>query len=255
MTTIEFNQETVDAKWRWPEDLVQITQRNESRRVYFATKRIIDFMAAVILLIVLFPFMLVIALMIQAETPGSAIFRQPRVGLRRIGYGRSASWQMKTFTMYKFRSMHTNADENVHREFTRALLHHDTKTANELLNGEIRLKKLTKDNRITRVGRFLRKTSLDELPQLVNVLLGEMSLVGPRPPTLYEAEMYTHWQSQRMGTVPGMTGLWQVEGRSRVGYDEMIKLDLEYIQRQSFWLDLKIIALTPVRAILVKAAG
>jgi len=114
---------------------------------------------------------------------------------------------------------------------------------------------MTKDARITRVGRWLRKSSLDELPQIWNVLKGDMSLVGPRPPTIYETEMYDWQQAHRLGAIPGMTGLWQVEGRSRGNFEDMIEQDLEYVQRQSFWLDLKILALTPIAVVRARGAG
>lgn len=232
--------------WPTPEDLLLVTQRNEKRRLYFASKRILDLSVAAVLLIILSPLMLLLAVLVVLDTPGPALFCQPRVGLRRRGRGRHATWELATFTFYKFRSMVDGADPSVHQVFTRALLCNDQATVEQLLAGEDRLTKMTRDSRITRVGQILRKTSLDELPQLFNVLRGDMGLVGPRPPTVYEAEMYDRRQGQRMGAIPGMTGLWQISGRCMANYQEMIHLDLEYIQRQSLWLDLKILALTPL---------
>jgi lipopolysaccharide/colanic/teichoic acid biosynthesis glycosyltransferase len=236
----------LNVAWPTPEDLLLVTQRNEQRRLYFASKRIFDFSVAAVLLVILSPLMLLLAVLVVLDTPGPALFCQPRVGLRRRGKGRQATWELETFTFYKFRSMIDGADPSVHQVFTRALLCNDEATVEELLAGEDQLKKMTKDSRITRVGRILRKTSLDELPQLLNVVRGDMGLVGPRPPTFYEAQMYDRLQGQRMGAVPGMTGLWQVSGRCKADYQEMIRMDLEYIQQQSLWLDLKILALTPL---------
>jgi len=245
----------LNVAWPTPEDLLLVTQRNERRRLYFACKRIFDFSAAAALIVLLSPLMLLIAIIIMLDTPGPAIFTQPRVGLRRRGHGRGATWELRTFTFYKFRSMVHGADPTVHRLFTQALLSNDHETMEEILDGEVEVKKMTKDARITRVGRWLRKSSLDELPQIWNVLKGDMSLVGPRPPTIYETEMYDWQQAHRLGAIPGMTGLWQVEGRSRGNFEDMIEQDLEYVQRQSFWLDLKILALTPIAVVRARGAG
>jgi lipopolysaccharide/colanic/teichoic acid biosynthesis glycosyltransferase len=245
----------VDVAWPTPRDLLLVTQRNEERRLYFVCKRIFDFSVAAILLVILSPLMLLIAMLIWLDSPGPAIFTQPRVGLRRKGNGCGATWEIGTFTFYKFRSMVNGADPTIHQAFTQALIRNDQSTVDRLLAGENKLKKMTKDTRITCVGKFLRKTSLDELPQLLNVLRGEMGLVGPRPPTVYEAEMYSRWQAQRMGTVPGMTGLWQVSGRSCANYDQMVQWDLEYMQQQSFWLDLKILVLTPLTVLRARGAA
>lgn len=246
-----------ELKVAWPtsEDLPLIAQRNEQRRLYFACKRVLDFSVAAILLAVLSPLMLLLAVLIRLDSPGPAIFTQPRVGLRRRGHGRGATWELGTFTFYKFRSMVNGADPTVHREFTHALLCGDQATVEELLAGETQLNKMTNDARITRLGRLLRKASLDELPQLWNVLRGDMGLVGPRPPTVYEAEMYDRLQCQRMGTLPGMTGLWQTNGRCHTTYEEMIQEDLDYIEHQSLWLDLKVLALTPVAVLRARGAG
>ncbi len=245
----------LNVAWPTSEDLLLIAQRNERRRLYFACKRVLDFSAAAVLLVILSPLMVLLAILVMLDTPGPAIFRQPRVGLRRKGNGRGATWELETFTLYKFRSMVHGADSAGHRNFTRALLSNDQATVEELLAGETELTKMTNDARITRFGRFLRKSSLDELPQLWNVLRGDMGLVGPRPPTVYEAEMYNRRQCQRMGSVPGMTGLWQTNGRCRTSYEDMIQEDLEYIEHQSLWLDLKVLALTPVAVLRAHGAG
>jgi lipopolysaccharide/colanic/teichoic acid biosynthesis glycosyltransferase len=139
--------------------------------------------------------------------------------------------------MYKFRSMRVDADQSVHREYVVQLL----RTGG---SGEVTLYKVPNDKRVTRAGAWLRKTSIDELPQLFNVLRGEMSLVGPRPPLAYEVEEYEPWVRRRLEVRPGMTGLWQVSGRSTVGVQEMFRLDVEYVDRRSLGLDLKILLLT-----------
>jgi lipopolysaccharide/colanic/teichoic acid biosynthesis glycosyltransferase len=245
----------LNVAWPTPGDLLLVAQRNEERRLYFACKRILDFSVAAVLLVILSPLMLLLAILVVLDTHGPAIFSQPRVGLRRRGYGRGAAWELGTFTFYKFRSMVDGADPSVHRAFTRALIRNDEATVEKLLAGEDRIKKMTHDARITRVGRWLRKSSLDELPQLWNVLRGEMSLVGPRPPTVYEAEMYDRQQCRRMGAVPGMTGLWQTNGRCTANYQGMIQCDLEYIEHQSLWLDLKILVLTPLTVLRARGAA
>lgn len=245
----------LNVAWPTPDDLLLITQRNEGRRLYFAVKRLFDLSVALILLTILSPLLLFIAVIVMLDTPGPAIFKQPRVGIRRVGRGRHATWELRTFNFYKFRSMFHRADPNLHQEFTRALLTNDKATVEALLDGETQVKKMIKDPRITRVGRRLRKSSIDELPQLLNVFKGDMGLVGPRPPTIYEAEMYNFRQAHRMGAMPGMTGLWQVKGRNKTDYEEMIQLDLEYIEYQSFWLDLKILILTPIAILQTRSAG
>jgi len=208
-----------------------------------AVKRIFDLMAASVGLVILSPLMALIAIVIKLDSPGPVLFRQTRVGKG----GR-------TFTFYKFRSMVYNADARVHQEYYHKLIHGQAEMYSDgSQDGGVL--KMVNDDRITRVGRFLRKSSLDELPQLINVIKGEMSLVGPRPPIPYEVEEYNEWHKRRLEAVPGITGLWQVRGRSRVSFDEMIQMDIEYIERQSLWLDLKILLLTPQAVLSGKGAG
>jgi lipopolysaccharide/colanic/teichoic acid biosynthesis glycosyltransferase len=191
--------------------------------------RVLDIVAASLGLLVLSPLLVLITLTVRLESPGPAIFRQRRVGLG-----------LRPFTLHKFRTMKYGAGNDVHRAFVRALIAGDTPVEAE---GKPSFK-LPSDDRITRVGKFLRKTSLDELPQLWNVVRGEMSLVGPRPPIPYEVEQYpSHW-FPRFRVKPGVTGLWQVSGRSRVTLEEMVKLDIEYVHRRSLWLNLRILVLT-----------
>jgi len=208
-----------------------------------AVKRAIDLVGSAIGLVVLSPAMAAIAILIKRDSPGPVLFRQTRVG--RNG---------RLFTFYKFRSMICNADERVHREYYRELIHGNPPGQAGDCDEGVSLK-MVHDGRITRVGRVLRKSSLDELPQLFNVLKGEMSLVGPRPPIPYEVEEYGEWHRRRLEAIPGMTGLWQVRGRNQVGFDEMVRMDIEYIERRSLWLDLKILLLTPRAVISAKGAG
>jgi lipopolysaccharide/colanic/teichoic acid biosynthesis glycosyltransferase len=154
--------------------------------------------------------------------------------------------------MYKFRSMRANADASFHKNHVARLIKQNLSPEQVNSNGSL---KIQNDPRVTRFGRLIRTTSLDELPQLFNVLLGDMSLVGPRPPLPYEVELYQGWHKRRFEAQPGITGLWQVKGRNLVSFDEMVRMDLEYIERQSIWLDLAIILRTPLALISAKGAG
>jgi len=196
-------------------------------------KRAIDIVGASSLLILAAPLMLVTAIAVKLTSPGPVIFRQMRVG--RGG---------KPFPFYKFRSMCCGNDDTAHREYVQNLIQGRHDEINEG-DAENPVYKMQSDNRITSVGRVIRRTSIDELPQLFNVLKGEMSLVGPRPPIPYEIEKYQSWHMRRLQEVrPGITGLWQVEGRSKTSFDEMVRLDLRYIRNWSLWLDIKIILKT-----------
>lgn len=201
-------------------------------------KRGIDILGSLSALILLSPVLLAAAVAVKLTSKGPVIFRQPRVGL----YGRH-------FTFLKFRSMYTKNDSTVHETFVINFMKNSNGSDHPSSRCE-KVYKLTNDPRITSVGKFLRRTSLDELPQLLNVLCGEMSLVGPRPPIPYEVKRYDVWHRRRLLEVkPGITGLWQVTGRSRVGFADMVRLDLRYAKSWSLWLDLKILLQTP-RAVL-----
>jgi lipopolysaccharide/colanic/teichoic acid biosynthesis glycosyltransferase len=193
-----------------------------------------DIAGSALILILCAPLLLMIALAIKASSKGPVLFRQQRVGQ----YGQS-------FVFLKFRSMHTDNDHSVHREYVTKLIAGEAEHKPFNVNGD-GIYKLTNDARVTRVGKFLRRTSLDELPQLVNVLKGDMSLVGPRPAIPYELAAYQTWHRRRVLEVkPGITGLWQVTGRSSVKFDEMVRLDLRYATSWSPWLDFKILMRTP----------
>lgn len=200
-----------------------------ARRLYRLAKRAFDVVGAAGLLVALSPVIALCAIAVRRSSPGPIIFRQERVGERG-----------KTFAFLKFRSMYVAADTAPHREYVAAFI----KGQAQQQQTDVPLYKLGNDRRITPAGRWLRRTSLDELPQLWNVLRGEMSLVGPRPPIPYELEHYHPEQYGRLAIKPGITGLWQVSGRSRTTFEEMVALDLDYIRRQSFGLDLLILLRT-----------
>jgi lipopolysaccharide/colanic/teichoic acid biosynthesis glycosyltransferase len=201
-------------------------------------KRIIDIAGSALALILCSPLFVAIALAIKVSSKGSVLFRQQRIGQ----YG-------KLFTFLKFRSMYVNNDDFVHQKFVTELISSESKDKSPGKDGD-GVYKLKDDKRITGVGRFLRRTSLDELPQLFNVLQGEMSLVGPRPAIPYELAAYQTWHRRRvLETKPGITGVWQVTGRSRVKFDEMVRMDLRYALAWSPWLDVKILLRTPFAVI------
>ena len=225
--------------------------------LYFLAKRVVDLTVVTLSLVFLLPLMAFMALLIKWDSPGPAIFRQERVTARRRVRGGKVYWEEAPFTIYKFRTMRTDAKSTLHRQFIEAYIAGDEKRMAELQSAqqaEDAKYKLVQDPRVTRVGSFLRKTSLDELPQLWNVLLGNMSLVGPRPPIPYEVDLYLFHHHDRLRTVPGITGWWQVKGRSATSFEEMVRMDVEYIQQQSLWLDIKIIFMTVTAVIYGKGA-
>jgi lipopolysaccharide/colanic/teichoic acid biosynthesis glycosyltransferase len=198
---------------------------SERRRAYIAMKRVIDLGAAIALLLVLLPVLLAVALAVVIDSGWPILYRGERVGRG-----------MRTFRVLKFRSMRADADSSVHAAYLR-----------ELLQGRVEtdgIYKVPDDPRITRVGAFLRKSSLDELPQLMNVVRGDMSLVGPRPEVPYALADYEPWMFRRFVVSPGITGLWQVRGRGRIGLRDMLRLDVEYAEKCDLALDLEILART-----------
>lgn len=198
-----------------------LAEERDKDQVYLFMKRITDIAGSLVGLILLFPLFLLIAILIKLEDPkGPIFFRQLRVGENE-----------KTFYMYKFRSMVYNAEELLEQLLAQ----------NEVSGAMFKMKN---DPRVTKIGRFIRKTSLDELPQLWNVLKGEMSMVGPRPPLPREVAEYSLYDKQRLHVTPGCTGLWQVSGRNSVGFEEMVEMDLEYIRERKYWYDIKIILKT-----------
>lgn len=198
-------------------------------------KRGMDIVGSSLLLLILAPVLAAIAVAIKLTSEGPVIFEQERLGQFGV-----------SFKCLKFRTMYTNNDSEIHRDYIRSFIGGKTENENNI-EGKIPVYKLTNDPRITPVGRFLRKTSLDELPQFWNVIRNEMSMVGPRPPLLYEFEAYDYWHRRRVLEMkPGITGLWQVSGRSIVCFDDMVRMDLRYSRDWSLWLDLKILLATPL---------
>ena len=227
---------------------------SEGTGAYYITKRMMDFVLAFILLVLLSPLMLLTAIAILFYSPGPIFFKQERVGAIRQSHDGRYYWKRVTFPCYKFRTMKIDADPSVHKAYIKALIENDEAQMNALQGAPIQLRKLVNDSRITRPGKFLRKSSLDELPQLWNVLLGDMSLVGPRPAIPYEVEMYKSWHFRRLEARPGITGLQQVTARSTADFDQQIQLDIEYVDNQSLWLDVKIIFKTPLTVISTTGA-
>jgi len=193
-------------------------------------KRAADVVVSSLCLIILSPLMLLVALIIKGVSPGPVLFKQDRAGCG----GRP-------FTMWKFRTMEVGADTSTHQEYVSKLIRSS--------GGNCKPKpmiKLSNESRVIPLGQIFRRTYIDELPQLINVLRGEMSLVGPRPPILYELEEYQTWHYKRIDVVPGMTGLWQISGKNRLTFDEMMRLDIRYWRQQSLWLDARILLMTPL---------
>jgi len=199
-------------------------------KVYLRVKRLLDLVFTILILIPLFIVIAIIAVLIRIDSKGSIFFRQKRIGMNGV-----------EFDLFKLRSMYVDSDDSLHRESIKQFMNGGA------LNGKVNsdnLYKLVDDPRVTRVGQFIRKYSIDELPQFINVLRGEMTLVGPRPPLPYEVEEYGPHEWIRLFGKPGLTGTWQVYGRSRVPFQEMVEMDIEYLGHQSILLDLKLIALT-----------
>jgi lipopolysaccharide/colanic/teichoic acid biosynthesis glycosyltransferase len=191
-------------------------------------RRTLDVSVAGTVLLLMVPVIALAAIAVRLSSPGPVLFRQRRLGR-----------DMRPFTVLKFRTMRADADSALHRDYVRSLI--GTQPPEDAPDN---LYKLVIDPRVTRVGRFLRSWSLDEVPQLWNVLRGEMSLVGPRPVIEYEVEQYPDWYLRRFAVKPGLTGLWQVSGRNEKTYEEMVRFDIEYAERRSLWLDLRILART-----------
>ncbi len=222
---------------------------DQSEIAYFFAKRATDIFLSVLFLILFSPILFLIAILIWLDSPGPAIFSQKRVGCKFRWVGKTLHKEICTFTFYKFRSMYHKADEGLHREFISAYISNDITHMARLQQAPAEthnLYKLNGDKRITRIGKFLRAFSLDELPQFWNVLKGDMSLVGPRPAIPYEVEMYEPWHRGRLYALPGITGLWQVTARNTAAFEDLVKVDLEYIEKQSFWLDMRILFRTPL---------
>jgi lipopolysaccharide/colanic/teichoic acid biosynthesis glycosyltransferase len=202
------------------------------KRASLAMKRGLDIICSGILILLFSPAFIIIALLVRCTSTGPVFFRQARIGLGG-----------KRFTFYKFRSMRVDSDSSVHEEYIKKLIQGGSGNG----GGKNGVYKIINDPRVTRIGKFIRKTSLDEIPQFFNVLKGDMSLVGPRPPIPYEIENYKTWHKRRVLEVkPGITGFWQVAGRSTTTFDTMVRMDLQYAVRWSLWWDVKLMFQTPL---------
>jgi exopolysaccharide biosynthesis polyprenyl glycosylphosphotransferase len=218
--------------WRRDQPLVELTTPTLRAGQLFV-KRIVDVVGSGLGLVVAAPVMVLCALLVKLDSRGPVFFRQDRIGAG----GRR-------FRVWKFRTMREGVSSEVHRRLVLGMQAGDETTTSQR-NGEgEQVFKLVGDERVTRIGQFLRRSSLDELPQFFNVFLGDMSLVGPRPPLDYEFEAYDHWQFDRLRVKPGITGLWQVSGRSLLSYRRMCELDVEYVRKWTLWLDLMILLKT-----------
>ncbi len=213
-----------------------VSKRSRSQRFI---KRSVDVFVSIFVLVAGFPFFLAIAIFIKLTSRGPVFFKQERIGENG-----------KPFILLKLRTMKTDADDSHHKEFCKQFI--EGKLDSEKEEDE-QVYKIVDDPRITGIGRFLRKTSLDELPQFINILRGEMTLVGPRPPLRYEYEYYDNWHKLRLKVRPGLTGLWQVSGRSSVSFQEMVMLDLYYIENWSMMMDIKIVLKTV--PVMLKGSG
>jgi lipopolysaccharide/colanic/teichoic acid biosynthesis glycosyltransferase len=210
-----------------------LLQDIEAKKGALLAKRCLDIIGSLLALVLLSPILILIATAIKTTSRGPILFRQKRLGQ----FG-------QTFTFLKFRSMYAEADQSVHKAFVEQFIAAQ-KRAKESSKSDTGYK-IKADPRVTPVGRFLRRTSLDELPQFFNALIGQMALVGPRPPVTYEFDAYEMWHKRRLLAVkPGITGVWQVKGRSRVEFDDMVRMDLEYARTWSVWMDIKILWQTP----------
>jgi lipopolysaccharide/colanic/teichoic acid biosynthesis glycosyltransferase len=217
------------------------------RPMYFWAKRVLDIVLSLMLLVAFSPVFLLVAILIKLDSHGPAIFVQPRVGVKPYVRGNRLHWKLRTFSFFKFRSMVQNADPSWHEESVREFC-----LAGERAGPHTRSKTL--DTRVTKLGRILRKTSLDELPQLLNVLKGDMSLVGPRPVPLYEVALYQEHHFKRLAAIPGITGFWQASGRCQLPFKEMVRMDTHYARHASLWLDLKILFMTIPAVLFARGA-
>lgn len=222
----------------------ELTKKKPFQRSSLRYKRTLDIAGSLIAVVLFLPFFIVIPILIKATSRGPVLYRQKRVGE-----------QGRTFTFLKFRSMRDGSDDTIHSDYIRKLILEEKAYDEDAGGKNGRVYKIKDDPRMTRVGKWLRRTSLDELPQFFNVIKGDMSLVGPRPPIGYELENYARWHWRRvLQAKPGITGLWQVKGRSVTTFNDMVRMDIRYIGSASFWLDVKLILLTPWSMLMSRGA-
>lgn len=244
-----------DAPAEWTR--VMLARDSPRRMASWAVKRTLDVIGGLVLGVIIVPLLLLIALAIKLDSRGPAIYVQHRVRSTPVKENGSWHWSLKTFPFYKFRTMAKDVPADLHQEYMKAYIAGDESRIAEfhVAGGSNGSYKLKSDPRVTRIGRFLRKTSLDELPQIWNVLRGDMSFVGPRPPLEYEVEKYEDRHFQRLAGPGGITGLWQVKGRCETSFEEMIALDIEYLERRSTFLDIRILVETVPAVLSGRGAG
>jgi lipopolysaccharide/colanic/teichoic acid biosynthesis glycosyltransferase len=222
-----------------------------SRTFYPIAKRATDLALTILLLVLLAPLLVITAIAVKLDSRGPILFSQERVGTRRVRRDGTTRWRLEPFTVFKFRSMVVDADSGVHERHIATMANRPAQSGPP----DTTQIKLQGDPRITRVGRYLRLMSIDELPQLINVLRGEMSLVGPRPVPPYEFARYRPEHMRRFTVLPGISGLWQIRGRCALPFWEMVACDLEYAETQSFWTDLRIMVQTIPAVVSARGAG
>lgn len=223
-------------------------------RSYIFLKRALDILISAGALLLLSPILLLSAILIKLETPGPVIYRQRRLSFKVREERGGKVGRLVEFPFYKLRTMVVEAKEDLHQAYVDAFIRNDQTELKKVQGNGTSTRKLVNDPRVTKIGKFLRRTSLDEIPQLWNVIKGDMTLVGPRPPLPYEVEAYSPWHKKRLAGKPGVTGLWQVTSRSSAEFDEMVRMDLWYLEHQSLRLDLEILFKTPLAVLSLDGA-
>ncbi len=254
-TPIEGGRPSRNTSWDETTSFMVATE-TEPRPGYRIAKRVIETSISLAVLTLLSPVLLLLLALVRLDSPGPAIYRQDRLHGRRVRRGDGWVWVAEPFTLLKLRTMVADADPRIHREYMSAYLSRDTERLKELNpdrrpGGSFRP---AADPRVTRIGAWLRRLSLDEVPQLWNVVRGDMALVGPRPPMPYEAELYEPWDRKRLACPSGVTGWAQIRGRAGIGRDELFALDLEYLEQRSLWVDLKIMVLSVPAVLFMRGA-
>lgn len=225
----------------------------KGRKLYYDAKRAADLLLSITLIALLSPLIIIIAILIYVESPGPIIYSQERVGAKQCIHYKQKYWKIVPFKIFKFRTMILNADTQVHKEYVKALIENDKNKMDSMQGEPTNTRKLVNDKRLLVIGKFLRKFSLDEIPQFWNVIIGDMSLIGPRPALPYEVALYLPWHFRRLEALPGITGLQQIKARS-IEFVTQVEMDIEYIENQSWWFDIMIALKTPFAILSGKGA-